>query len=62
VFVETERKLWIFDGVNSLSTAEDTDNAVVIKDFDAKSARLCPKPVKDALPQGVRDSLFKKRL
>jgi hypothetical protein len=67
VFLESPERVWIFDGKNSLAIAERSVTAkggihTNVKDFDAQSAAICPMKVKEALPQAVREALFKKYL
>jgi hypothetical protein len=62
VFVESADRLWIFDGVKSLSIAERSGNTHRIKDFDAEAATQCPVPVKTALPKDIREKLFDQHL
>lgn len=62
VFVESPNRLWIFDGVKSLSIVERSGNAHKFKDFDAESAAQCPPPVKESLPKEVREKLFARHL
>ena len=62
VFIESPDRLWIFDGVKSLSIAERTANTHNFKDFDTKAATQCPVRVKEALPKDVREKLFAQHL
>jgi hypothetical protein len=67
VFLESPERIWIFDGKNSLAIAERRFDAkggehTSVKDFDAQSAAICPVKVEEALPQAIREALFKKYL